>query len=134
MHIGKTSRSAAGFTLMELMVVVVIVGVLAGIAIPTYTATREKAYDREAVTSLRLVRVALKQYYGKYGCYYPPTSTITTPTINSMLNLDLNANLWAYQIASSGFGSSYSATAQRSGRTWTMNPGVTDPTCSGSCL
>jgi prepilin-type N-terminal cleavage/methylation domain-containing protein len=58
----STSRSNKGFTLMELLIVVVIVGMLATIAIVQYNHVFEKARADEAKQGLWEVRVALGQY------------------------------------------------------------------------
>ena len=57
------SQTRSGFTLIELLIVVVIIGILALIAVPTYSNTREKAFDAAAVSDLRNVIVAAEAYY-----------------------------------------------------------------------
>jgi type IV pilus assembly protein PilA len=52
-----------GFTLIELMVVVLIIAILIAIAIPTFLGARTRAQDRAAQTSLRNALVAAKSIY-----------------------------------------------------------------------
>src|ERR1700686_2243831 len=52
-----------GFTLIELMVVVLIIAILLAIAIPTFLGVRTRAQDSAAQTALRNVLTAEKAYY-----------------------------------------------------------------------
>jgi type IV pilus assembly protein PilA len=52
-----------GFTLIELMVVVLIIAILIAIAIPTFLGLRERAQNRSAQSDLRNALTAAKAYY-----------------------------------------------------------------------
>ena len=62
---------SAGFTLTELMVVLVIAAILASVAIPTYRKQVEKARKAEAKTNLSALALLLEQYNSLYGRYCP---------------------------------------------------------------
>jgi type IV pilus assembly protein PilA len=53
----------AGFTLIELMVVVLIIGILIAIALPTYLGARKRAQDRAMQTDMRTGLAAALSYY-----------------------------------------------------------------------
>ena len=58
-----------GFTLLEILIVVVIIGILAGLAIPKFNKTIETAKGKEAYVTLETLRTAERMYYLDYGSY-----------------------------------------------------------------
>lgn len=59
----------AGFTLVELMMVAIIVAILAAVAIPLMVGSKNRAIATEAQTGLGTVRHALDVYKVQYGAY-----------------------------------------------------------------
>jgi prepilin-type N-terminal cleavage/methylation domain-containing protein len=58
-----------GFTLIELMIVVVIIGILAALAVPRFSVAATKAREKEADGILKSVYVAQAGFYAKTGAY-----------------------------------------------------------------
>ncbi len=56
-------RSARGFTLIEVMIVVAIVAILAAVAVPSYTSYITRSKIAEATTNLSDLRVKMEQFY-----------------------------------------------------------------------
>ncbi len=59
----ERGREEGGFTLIELMVVVLIIAILIAIAIPTFLGARRRAQDKQAQSNLRNALTAEKTYY-----------------------------------------------------------------------
>jgi len=67
----KIERRSAGFTLIELMIVVAIIGILAAIAIPKFAELIRKSSEGASKGNLGSLRSALSIYYGDMEGVYP---------------------------------------------------------------
>jgi prepilin-type N-terminal cleavage/methylation domain-containing protein len=67
----RKSNKKAGFTLIELMIVVAIIGILAAIAIPKFADLIRKSNEGATKGNLGAVRSALSIYYGDLEGVYP---------------------------------------------------------------
>lgn len=86
-----------GFTLIELMVVVLIIAVLVAIAVPSFLGFRAKAQDRAAQAALRNTLLAEKGVWTDTGAYttdeatlkaFEPTVEVTTDAIGTLDEAD----------------------------------------------
>ena len=82
----KLKSNKKGFTLIELMIVIAIIGILAAIAIPNFIAYRDKAYCGQAEHDAQNTLAALSSYYAD------PDHT-GMPSIAELISLeDLSTN------------------------------------------
>lgn len=74
----QKKNKQAGYTLIELLTVVTIIGILASIAIPNYKGYRDKAKMVTVNTTLRQIRLAQEVYWTDHEMYFPvPPEAIT---------------------------------------------------------
>ena len=83
----KLRNNKEGFTLIELMIVIAIIGILAAIAIPNFIAYRDKAYCSAAETDVQTVMGAIADYFAD------PNHTAVTQGDLSGVNLSYNNKL-----------------------------------------
>ncbi|MCA9395741.1 MAG: prepilin-type N-terminal cleavage/methylation domain-containing protein [Candidatus Omnitrophica bacterium] len=65
----KLVKNNKGFTLMEVLIVVIVLGVLAGLAVPIFTKTTDKAVKAEALTTLTAIRGSMMRHFIENGSY-----------------------------------------------------------------
>lgn len=130
---------SGGFNLTELIIVVLIIGILAAIAVPNYVRTQERARVSEAIVALKLIRVGEEIYQGEYGAFYGPDGDFTAGgTANTNLRLDLNETNWDYDVTAVG-ANTFTATADRTSGgydscVYTITESAADPSISsGIC-
>jgi type IV pilus assembly protein PilA len=63
------TRNEKGFTLIELMIVIAIIGILAAIAIPQFSAYRTRSYNSAAQSDVRNIATAQEAYYVDKSSY-----------------------------------------------------------------
>jgi type IV pilus assembly protein PilA len=62
-----SNRSSKGFTLVEIMIVVVIIGLLAAMAIPAFQKVRQSSQDKAVLNNARQLAAAADQYFLENG-------------------------------------------------------------------
>jgi len=72
--------SNKGFTLVEIMIVVVIIGLLAAMAIPAFQKVRQNSQDKAVLNNARQLSAAADQYYLENGVSQVVISMLIGPT------------------------------------------------------
>ena len=131
-----------GFTLMELMVVLIVMGVIAGLAMPKYARSVESSHRKDAENQLLLVHSAQDMYASRNNNVYWGPAAGATPAlkladINQNLGLNILANGMDYDCTTAGGGGdNYTCTAARNGGaafTITVTEAVINPGANPSC-
>ena len=112
----KMKKNMKGFTLIELMIVVAIIGILAAIAIPNFLNYQCKAKQSEAKQGLRIVSTGIETYMTLHDVYPQ-----TLPQLDVSLALKRYGISWTSNNATRTY--TITATGTLSGQTdtWTLN-------------
>ncbi len=120
----RREPSRAGFTLLELMIAVAVVGVLAAIAIPLLSSYQLRSKSAEAKTNLGAIRVLEETFYSEHQTYrsanaepaaIPGTVAVAFDGVNSDFEalgfVPQGYVYFSYGVAVSGDGSGFTADA-----------------------
>ena len=94
----KMRKGEKGFTLVELMIVIAIIGILAAVAIPQFQSYRERGFVSAMQADAAAIRTAEEAYYADNDTY---TATFTDLSTYGMANLS-NTNTAAIAPSTSG--------------------------------
>ncbi len=82
----------SGFTIVELLIVIVVIGILAGLVVTTFNGIQQKGRDTERQTDIKALHGQLEAYYAQNG-KYPTLANVNDSTFRStsMKGLDADA-------------------------------------------
>ena len=72
-----TRNKEKGFTLIEILIVIAIIGILAAIAIPQFTAYRKRSFNSAAKADARNLATAIEAYYVDTNTYVTSLNSLT---------------------------------------------------------
>jgi prepilin-type N-terminal cleavage/methylation domain-containing protein len=134
LHRGKTGHNLnfhtnGGFTLVELLIVIAIIGILAGIAVPLFLGERTKAATTEAKSNIQALRLLEEQFFAENSCYYRGSGNCANAIITGVPSIqaflpgfrpgDANSLKFNYKIVFSGTPSASAYRAEAAGKSGT---------------
>ena len=107
-------RKSSGFTLIEILTTIVILSIVAGLAVPTFTNAIEQSRRGEACTTLNVIHMGQKIYQLNNGTFWNPGNNPAVATVNTNLNVDISMQYYTITRIQ-GNATTYAATVQRVG-------------------
>jgi len=123
-----------GFSLIELLVVILIIGVLAAIAIPSFLNQKGKANDAQAKTLARTAETAMEAYATDHDGDYSGADTTALKAIEPSINVSSNGQAYLSAASGSSSGFTVTTTSPNTGTTFSVVKAANTVTrsCSGS--
>jgi len=117
-------NGSAGFTLLELLVVMTIIGILAAIAVPALRDSPQRAREATLKEDLFTMRSVIDQYHGDKGSYPPDLATLVSAGYVRKIPIDpmtKSADSWVLVFEEPSAGTESSGPPSDPG-----TPGITD--------
>jgi len=83
------NKQNKGFTIVELLIVIVVIGILAGLVITTYNGIQQKARNTERTTDLKTFQSQLEAYYAQ-NARYPSSTDLGSNSANNVTFIGAN--------------------------------------------
>ena len=84
---GAKVRKQSGFTLVELMIVVVIIGILAAIAVPNFISLTKRAREATIKSSMHTIQLCIEDFSVQNNGTYPTSATDALPSGETLAQL-----------------------------------------------
>lgn len=97
--LNKYIKKEGGFTLLELLIVIVIIGILALLIIPNITSAPKKARDTQRKTDTRAIQKGLEEYFTSNNAYPTTTAALSagvTPIMKTVPTDPKNTGVYVY--------------------------------------
>ncbi len=110
-------KRKAGFTLLELLMVVIIIAILASLALPQYLRTVAKARRSEALNVLATIRSAEQRYKAQFSLFsdaFGPLDIDYSDASGPVTKASMNVGSWTYDVSQANTGSNINATGNPS--------------------
>lgn len=90
----RSAHDEAGFSVVEFLVAIIIVGILLAVSIPSYLGLRDRANDKTAKANVESALPAVEEFYAANGSYAEMTLS-ALQTIDESVALDYNPTVTA---------------------------------------